>query len=377
MNLAVMETTQTRDPLAGFDLETLTRGAARLRPERVAMTDSSGAALTFAALDARADVMAARLVELGLIPGETLMIAGGACVSTCVALLAALRAGLDVALAPLHPAAALLGAFAARVGVNAIAAQTAHGDLAPIEDMFEVAARAPTVRLVCGLGPAPFDGAVDLEAPAADNTPLPAPADRALRIATFAPGGGVVYHQQRTLVASALDLAARARVGMGAPILSTLAPSGFAGLVAGPYLALLTGATLRFHGPFDAAAFLDELAALPPAHVVMPGALAGPLAEGGLIDGARMASLLLLDRTGEARGALAPLGDTRGVAIIDLHAFGEEALIAEPRGADGRPLPAAREPHMIPIDDTTILAVRRREGNGPLAFEGEAVSASQ
>jgi hypothetical protein len=377
MSLAFMESPATRDPLAGFDLETLTRGAARLRPDRLAVRDSSGASATFAELDRRADAMASRLAELGLTPGETLMVAGGARVSTCIGLLAGLRAGLDVALAPLHPTATGLAAYAARAGARAVATQTGYGDLAPIEDMFEVAARAPDVRLVCSLGPTPFDGAVDLDiARGAVGTRISL-SGHAPRIATFAPGGGVVFHQQRTLVAAALDLAGRARIGMGASILSTIAPVSFAGLVAGPFLSMLAGASLHLHGPFATIEFLTTLEALDSAHVIVPGAMAGSIAEAGLIDPCHMAALLLLDRTSEARGALAPLGDARGVAIIDLHAFAEEALIAEVRGADGRPLPAAREPHMIPIDDTTILAVRRREGSGPLAFEGEAVSASQ
>ena len=108
---------------------------------------------------------------------------------------------------------------------------------------------------------------------------------------------------------------------------------------------------------------------------VAPGALAGPLAEGDMIRADLLASLMLLDRTTEARGALAPLGEADGVAVIDLHAFGEQALIAEARGPDKRPLPPARAPHMIRHGDASILAVRRRDGTGPLAFEGEAVSA--
>jgi hypothetical protein len=282
-----------------------------------------------------------------------------------------------VALAPLHASVSAVAAFAARADVRAVAAPTVYGELSPIEDMFEVASRAPDVRLVCGLGPTPFDGAVDLDANE-KHAPMPMNlSHRAPRIATFAEGGGVVFHQQRTLVASALDLAARARVGMGATIVSTIAPIGFAGLVSGPFMSLLAGASLRFHGPFETDVFADLLETLSGATLIVPGALAGPLAETGILNSNHLASLLLLDRTGDASGALAPLGDTGNTLVVDLHAFGEQALVAEPRGLDGRPLPAAREPHMIPIDNTTILAVRRRDGTGPLAFEGEAVSASQ
>ena len=364
------------DPLAAFTLETLTRGSARLRPDRTAMTDSTGADFSFAQLDAAADASAARLELYGFEPGETLVVAGGASVSTIVALLAGLRAGLDVALAPLHAEPAQLAAFAAAVGGRAIAAPTAYGDFAPLDAIFDAAAQAPDIRMVCSLGPEPGDGCVELISggvpPARARQPALA---RAPRIATFGPLGAVFYHRQRTLIAAALDLAARVPAGIGAPIVTTIAPGSFAGLVAGPFLSLLTGAKLHCHGPFEAARFIDAIAACAPAHVVAPGALAGALAEGGLITRSRIASLMLLDRSGEARGALAPLGDASGVALIDLHAFSEHALIAETRGADGRPLPAAREPHIIHLDGLDIVAAKRREGPGPLAFEGEAVSA--
>ncbi len=367
----------TRDPLAEFDLETLARGAARLRPERMAMSDSGGDALTFAALDAAADAMAARFGELGLVAGETLLIAGGAQAVACVALLAALRAGLNAALAPAHEGVASLTAFAANVGAHALVAPTIYDGLAPVETMFEVAARAPNVRLVGGLGPIAYDGAVDVALAALATPPASAfsPAFSIGRIATFAEGGGVAFHRPRALVAAALDIAARARVGAGAPILTCLAPVSFAGLVAGPFLSLLVGTSLRFCGPFETAVFLDALETSGPAHVVVPGGLASLLAEGGLVRADYMASLMLLDRTTEARAALAPMGDIDTVTLVDLHAFGEQAVIAEPRGPDARPLPPAREPHMIHVDAASLVAVQRRGGAGPLAFDGEAVSA--
>jgi hypothetical protein len=339
------------------------------------MADVDGEALDFAMLDARVDTMARRLAALGLAPGETLMIVGAARVSTFIGLLAGLRAGLDVALAPAHPAPAVLALFAARAGACAIATEaTDDGDM---DAIYEVAARAPDVRFVCELGALAADGVVALGETTAERLEAAEPFVASTgRVATFAPGGGLVYHAQRTLALAALDLATRAPGGRSAPVLSTIAPTSFAGLVAGPFLSLILGAPLYFHGPFETAGFIGALRALAPAHLVAPGALAGPLAEGDMIHADLLASLMLLDRTTEARGALAPLGEATGVAVIDLHAFGEQALIAEARGPDKRPLPPARAPHMIRHGDTSILAVRRRDGTGPLAFEGEAVSAA-
>ncbi len=363
------------DILPGFELANLMRSAASAGPDRLAMTDSTGESVSFAALAARVDAMAGHLTDLGLAPGETIMISGAACVSTTIAVLAGLDAGLDVALAPLHPPVAALAAFAARTGASAILSHSSLGEYAPMEDMFEAAARTTCVRILCSIGPGLFDGAVDISGPYRGASHEGD--GRASRIATFAPGGAIVWHEQRTLALAAIDLAHQAHIGLGEPILSMLAPVSFAGLVAGPFLAAITDSQLHLLGPFRSNDFVAAIARLAPAHVIAPGALAGPLAEAGVLRRDVLASLLLLDRTGEARGALAPIGVSEGVAIVDLHAFGEQALIAECRGADSRPLPPARTPHMIEIGGRSILAARRRAGPGPVQFEGEAVSAVQ
>ena len=195
MSLASSDDAHALDPLAGIDLDALIRGGARSKPDRLAMTDVGGESLDFARLDARADLMARRLAELGLAPGETLMIIGAARLSAFVGLLAGLRAGLDVALAPAHPAPTVLALFAARAGASAIATEAGAG--CAMEDIFEVAARAPDVRFVCELGAGAADGVVALGAPpneAPDRAePFLAPTGR---IATFAPGG-VISGSQR------------------------------------------------------------------------------------------------------------------------------------------------------------------------------------
>lgn len=331
--------------------------------------DQADAAL----LESRVVAMAARLAEFGLTPGECLLIIAGARVSTLVGLLAAFRRGLDVALAPIGAPVEALAAYAARVGARAVAGQGAIGDYPAIDDLMQVAAMSPEARFVAHLDDAAYDGAVSLAGLPRSFAPAPDP--RPTRLATFAPGGAVIYHDQSALALSALDLAMIAGVRAGDTIVSTLAPTGFAGLVAGPCLAMTAHARLHYVQPFDAATFVDSLLSRAPAHLIAPGALAGPLAEAGLLRPELLASLMLVDRTGEGRGALAPLGDTGGVPVIDLHAFGEQALIAERRGSGGRPRPPAREPHLVNLDGRVIVAARRREGPGPLVFEGEAISA--
>ncbi|HEY8579607.1 MAG TPA: hypothetical protein VIL72_06950, partial [Beijerinckiaceae bacterium] len=107
--------------------------------------------------------------------------------------------------------------------------------------------------------------------------------------------------EQRALVAAALDLVSRARIGMRTPIVTTIAPARIAGLVAGPIAGLMAGAPVALHGPFSGRAFAALLEDLAGAHLVVPGALLPALAAAGLYDQRVAASVLLLERCGSAR----------------------------------------------------------------------------
>ena len=311
-----------RNALASFDLDSLLASAARLRPDRVALADSTGASLTHDELDRRASGLAARLVELGLVPGECLLVAGGARAATIVAMIAAARAGLDVALASDHLDGAALGVFAAATGAVAMAAEPEHDGLAPLGALFEAAAAAPRVRLVCGLGGGDGDGALALDW-RGGQTPAESPRRRAPREGLVLTGDGeaVLRHEQQAIISAAMDIVSRARVGLTHPILSTLSPTTFAGLAAGPFAALLAGCELRLHGPFDAGTFLDALDSAAPAHLVAPRALADALARGGQT-GAGFASLML---SGNAPGEPPP-APLAGVPFVDLDGFDGRAL---------------------------------------------------
>ena len=143
------------DQLASFDLDTLVSGAVRLRADRVAIADSTtgdAVPLSFAEFDRRVSALAGFWLDLGLKPGERILVAGGAAATSVIALIAALRAGLDVALAPLHLSGEEMLDFACDTEAVALAADAAYGELAPAEELLSVAAQAPRVRLVCSLG---------------------------------------------------------------------------------------------------------------------------------------------------------------------------------------------------------------------------------
>lgn len=363
--------------LAGFDLDTLLGGAARLRGGSPAISDGE-TQLDFATLDAKADALALRLAELGLAPGETVLVAAGARVAPLLALFGGLRAGLRVALAPLHLDSDELAARACACDARAILAEPRHGELRPVETAFLAAAEAPRVRLVGALGRNGPDGAVVLDLARLGTERDRERPDKVERqaIVTFDSAGTPCETAQRILVAAGLDLVARARIGMRLQIFSTLAPASFAGLVAGPFASLLAGAPLHLHGPFDPARFAETLGRPAPCHLVIPGALLPMLRTARLVGTDRLASLLLFhrrDRVGDGapQSMPGPLG--RLPPALDLHGIGEEALVAELRDASGLPAPICAEPHYISLDEGRLLAVGLTVGPDGPVLEGAAV----
>ena len=364
--------------LAPYTLCALLDGAARMRASAPALGDSSGAqVLTFAALSARVDAMAALLAATGLQPGETVLVIAAPRAESVVALLAAARLGADAALAPLDLAAPALALLAHRTGAVAILACARYGELAPLETAFAAAPLSSTVRLVgvvCGEVP---DGAADLTAQACDGAGAPPRLPRETsRLITFERQERAlmpVWHGQATLVAAAMTLIGRARIGAGTPILATIAPASFAGLVCGPLAMLLSGAALHCHGPFESTALLRQLDAAGPAQLLAPERVASHFA------GIKLAGLLALSRWRADGSDFAPPHALAGAApICDLHAFGERALVAEPRDAQGRACAILDQPHLIEIGGARLVSVQAYGSHGDgLGFSGAGVSAAE
>ena len=382
MNRAFDQARLAPDPLAAFDLDTLIDGAARLRPDRLALSDTFQS-LTFREVGSRVCALAGRFRDLDLNPGETVLIAAAAPAASFIALAAALQSGLRAALAPIWADAAEARRMALLSGAAALILAPCEGFSASEQDWLAAAASSPAARVICSLGDQEIDGVVPLKCdpmgtPAAAPSPFirrPPP-----RILTFEPGCVPVVHAQRTVIAAALDLASRARIGMTAPLLSTMPPASFAGLVAGPISSLIAGASLIWRLPFDAAAFLSVFDESGPVHLVLPAALAPALERAGAASADSLASLILAHRvagwTVPELDPWRPGGDCVEGAfpIIDLYAFGERAAAPELRGPDGRPRPPAQQPHYLALDGARVLALDWSNDDGQRRLEGAAAS---
>ncbi|MBV9246813.1 MAG: AMP-binding protein [Methylobacteriaceae bacterium] len=375
------EATLSPLPLERFSLDGFLASSARLWRDRLAMRDTCSSPLagfTCSELDAEVGRMAGVLAHLGLLAGERILVCGGIGLSVIVACLAALRAGLDVGLALPAFTTEEIADAARRIRAAAILGNATPPTTVAAETLLAAAAQAPCVRLLCTSG-GMIDGAAALDAAAWAHEELAvlAPNPSAGAVITFTNGaGGIepVFHRQATLIAAALDVARRAKIGANSTVLSTIAPVTFAGLVAGPIGALLSGAPLHLHTSFAAAAFLDALDDSAPAHLVVPANIACDLAGAGLATPAYLASLLLLRRIRSEQSSLPGQPLDGVVPILDLYALGERAAVAEQRRQGAGLAPLAREPHLVSVDATRILAFEMREASGKLEIRGAGVT---
>ncbi len=374
---------QESDPFAQFSLDALVAATARLRPESFACHDRVQS-LPFGMLAVHVAALARQLGECGLKPGERIILTGGAEASLVAALIAALRGGYEPALAPLDLAPAELTAYARALDAAALIGPSHYGDFSPAETYLATAAAVDSIRLVASYGPQVFDGALDLS-PAACLHYAKAHSDQGLDRPALAPsappriitcdrtrGNRPVFHRQSTLIAAGLDFAARAKVGRETPMLCTLPPTSFAGLVAGPFAALLSGAVLHLHGPFDAHDFLKTRDRLAHPHLIVPAAVAGDLLRAGVLSDLASAILVSRPSVQEAASMLERLDAP--CALIDLYAIGEYAAVAEQR-RDGWAQPPAQEPHFVGFDESRVLTVAMLPPSGDrLALHGAAVT---
>jgi hypothetical protein len=150
------------------------------------------------------------------------------------------------------------------------------------------------------------------------------------------------------------------------PIVSTLAPMRHAGLVAGPLAALAAGAPLHLHAPFGWRALDAALRGASRPLLVAPAALGEEIAARP--DRPDLAGLALLrDAPGAEPAPLAP-----GLAALDLWRWGETALAAAPRDAQGRPAIIPPPPHRFPLDDDMVTAIEWRPAPDGWELRGAA-----
>jgi 2,3-dihydroxybenzoate-AMP ligase len=307
---------------AGVPLGTLLRTVADQRPDALAVADPvASARLTYAELAGRADAAAGRLLDLGLAPGDRILVQLQNGWEFVVLLLACLRAGIVPVMAlPAHRRAEL-SYLAVHAEASAIAVpgrvrdfdhQAMARDLGP---EVRAATRGPWHVLVAG-GTATGDS-VDLRIvcaagtdPAADRARLDTLAPGSRNVAVFLLSGGTTglpkliarthddyaYNARASAAVSGVDAAARYLVTLPAGHNFPLACPGIVGTL------LAGGAVVMLPSPEPQRAFA-VIEAEGVTHTAVVPAVAGRWLEHAAADGAaaaRLASLRVL-QVGGAR----------------------------------------------------------------------------
>jgi acyl-CoA synthetase (AMP-forming)/AMP-acid ligase II len=329
-------------------LDVLLSTAARDCPDAILIRDDHEAS-TAARIATRVHALAQMLRSFGFAPGERILVVAGAQTAAFVAAVAVLRAGLQPALAPCDLGPIDLAAHIRASGAVALIGPSRYGALQLGETYLSAAAVADSIRMIANQGPDPVDGAIDVSFVALDTLPnLAAAGDAPVSdveppsIATFQGARSaptMILHRQAALFADALSLVEQAHINPSKRLMSTLPLATLAGLVAGPFAALIGASCLVLHGPFESGAFLRHCDAdVGGYHLVVPSAVGALFADKTLAAG--LVSLVLVSRFSDPFGFALPQASGCDRPVVDVYAFGEDSVLAQ-RRIDGIARPPA------------------------------------
>jgi hypothetical protein len=357
-------------------LDELLRQIAARRPDALALADPANRAsftegmprrLTYSEADRMVSAIAGRLCRMGLPTDAIIGIQLPNTVENILTILGVLRAGMIAAPLPLLWRRADAVAALARVGAKALITCSRVGNFDHGLLATRIAADVFAIRYVCGFGENLADGLVPMdELFTVEKLDPIALLDRDgdaaahLAVVNFEIGehGPVaVARRHLELLAGGMAALLESRLAQGAQIVSTIAPSCFAGLALTLVPWLLTGGTLHLHHGFSgdvlARQYHDEACSA----LILPAPVAFPLAEAGLFARDNPAAVLAAWHCPD-RLAASPLWRQGDGDLIDFAIFGEAGFIAGCRGEDGRPRPLPLGPVLFP---------REGPGAAPLA----------
>jgi hypothetical protein len=382
--------------LAGTVAPTGTLGVWFLRavarhPEAVALVDppnrnrfmyGAPRRLTYAEADRSVSAIAKRLRQLGLPVDAVVGIQLPNTVEYALAILGVLRAGMIAAPLPALWRHADLGPALARLGAKALIASGVVGGADLCTGAMRSAADVFSIRHVCGFGPNLPDGIVSLDGPGSENlgpaTETPREGISAEHVAMVtmdvAPNGLVpVARSHKELVAGGRVSLLEGGLQQDARLLGCCAMGSFAGLALTLVPWLLTGGTLSFHHGFEPAVFATQCRDDGCDAVVVPAPLMARLARTDLLAQPELKNVLALWRAPESFAA-SPFWQIPGVAVADMLAFGEIALLGSRRAATGEPVPLPAGAIKAPrAPSGLLLAEMARTEVGSVALRGPMV----
>ncbi len=357
-------------------------------PNRKSFTDGAARRLTYAEADRMVAAIAGRLRRMGMATDSIVAIQLPNTVENILMLLGVLRAGLIAAPLPLLWRRAETVAALARIGAKALISCGRAGSFNHARFAMRIASEVFSIRHVCGFGEKLPDGVVPFDDlfTAERLDPVP-PLERErqhnaaahLAFITFDVGdNGIVPVARNHLeaIAGGLGVALEGRLAQDARILSTMAPSSFAGLSLTVMPWLLAAGTLSLHHPFDAEVLAQQRRDDGCKTLILPGAVALHLAEAGAFagNGDGAGGVIAAWRAPE-RLATSPAWRERDTALVDVSIFGEAGLVAARRGTSGHAAPIPFGPVVAPRGSTGAVVVAELVSTaaGTVALRGPMV----
>jgi len=188
--------------------------------------------------------------------------------------------------------------------------------------------------------------------------------------------GGVVpvARNHAELLAGGLPVLLEGRVAQDSTILSTVAPSSFAGICMTLLPWLVCGGTLVLHHPFDPGTLTRQLRDDGCGTLILPGPVAFLLSEAHAFAPQKPATVIAAWRAPERLESSAAW-DEPAIALVDVPIFGEAALAPARRDGGGRPSPIPLGPILAPRGsaDATVVGELTRTAAGTLAVRGPMV----
>jgi len=379
----------------GITIDAIFRSAAERHPHALALVDPANREsftageprrLTYAQAESVVTAIAGRLCRMGLPTDAIIGVHLPNIVENILTILGILRAGMIAAPLPLLWRRADAVAALTQLGAKALITCGRVGGFNQGQFAMTVAMDVFSIRYVCAFGGSPPDGVVafdDLfDAGTLDSVP---PLERAAQVngerhvaaITFEVGeNGVVpvARNHAELLAGGLAVLLEAALAGQSNVLSTIAPSSFAGICLTLLPWLLSGGTLVLHHPFEPSILVRQRREEDCTTLMLPAAVAFAFAETSAFAVDGPACIVAAWHAPERLAASAHWRDPN-ILLVDVPIFGETAVLPARRGADGKPrlLPygAIRAPRGSA--DGAVVAELTRTDWGTIALRGPMV----
>jgi hypothetical protein len=331
-----MTALQARRPatadMAGVTLDTLLSMGMGVRAGSPLLRGPEGEPLTHAALDARANALAALLASVQPEGGAPAVISATLSPEALIAIMACLRAGLSPHLVPASitgdEAEALLTRLEAPVaiGVGPVA------ELRPLLALRAGAARSFHLRLLAGFGPHVPDGVAPIDhLPLAGSPPLAPRPSLAFTLPSSI--GNHVECDEAAIMALAYEVAGALFPAPSSRLVTTMSGVDCSTLATSIGVGLIAGIEVTTLGLFSLAKLWGCLTSSMAVHLVAPASIEPALAQAGITRHGSLASLVLIHEVGAEPSALSLVETGMKAGIVDIWRNADGTCVALKRSA--------------------------------------------